>query len=129
MTAYLTGSEILAAGSRACKFQVVVGENAQFEANVLRPSSTAFGTDAFPTLWDKAAAILHSFATTQTLLDGNKRTAWAAAWMFLIVNGAAPLWITTILDVDEAESLVMAVADGELDVPETAIRLRQLLPA
>ena len=129
MTAYLTGSEILAAGSRACKFLVVVGDNAQFAANVLRPASTAFGTDAFPTLWDKAASILHSFATTQALLDGNKRTAWAAAWMFLIVNGAAPLWITTVLDAEEAESLVTAVAGGELDVPETAIRLRELVPA
>ena len=72
---------------------------------------------------------MHSFATTQALLDGNKRTAWAAAWMFLIVNGAAPLWITTVLDAEEAESLVTAVAGGELDVPETAIRLRELVPA
>lgn len=128
MITYLTGPEILAVGSRACKFQVTVGEPAQFDANVARPASSAFETDAFVTLWEKAAALLHAFATTQTQLDGNKRTAWAATWTFLIINGAAPLWITTALDVDEAEALVLAVAHGQLTVTQVAALLCKLVP-
>lgn len=72
MTLYLRGDEILLVGSIACGFDVHVVEPAQFKANVNRPATSAFGHDAYPTLRDKAAALLHSFVTTQTLPDGNK---------------------------------------------------------
>lgn len=41
---------------------------------------TVFGLDAYPTLLTKAAALMKSLARNHALLDGNKRTAWAAAW-------------------------------------------------
>jgi death-on-curing protein len=75
MTVYPTSEEVLLVGSIACGFNVEVGEPAQFAANIARPATSAFGQEAFRTHWDKAAALLHSFATTQTLIDGNKRTA------------------------------------------------------
>jgi death-on-curing protein len=85
-----------------------------------RPRSTAFGGDAYPSLHDKAAALLHSMARTQPLVDGNKRLALAATIAFHGVNG-----VRLILSNDEAYDLVMAVAVGDLDdVERIAERLR-----
>jgi death-on-curing protein len=83
-----------------------------------RPRSTAFGTDAYPTLALKAAALLHSIAGNHALVDGNKRLAWLATVVFLDLNGAA-----TALADDAAFALVMDVAAGAVDVPDIADRL------
>jgi death-on-curing protein len=55
------------------------------------------------------------------LLDGNKRAAWAGAWVFLEVNGER---LGEPLDVDSAERLVQSAAKGEIDVPDIAQGLR-----
>ena len=90
------------------------------ESAAVRPRSTAFGEDAYPSIHDKAAALLHSMARTQPLVDGNKRLALAATIAFHGVNG-----VRLILSNDEAYDLVMAVAVGDLDVVERiAERLR-----
>jgi death on curing protein len=85
-----------------------------------RPRSTAFGEEAYPSIHDKAAALLHSLARTQPLVDGNKRLALAATIAFYGVNG-----FRLTLSNDEAYDLVMAVAVGSLDdVVPIAERLR-----
>jgi death on curing protein len=83
-----------------------------------RPHSSAFGTDAYPTLVEKAAALLHSLARNDALVDGNKRLAWLATVVFLDINGR-----TVALDDEAAFELVMAVAEGSLDVEGIAARL------
>ena len=88
------------------------------ESAVARPRTNLFGEDAYPTLTTKAAALLHSICRNHALVDGNKRLAWLAATVFLDINGAA---VTP--SQDEAFELVMAVAEGTLDVPEIAERL------
>lgn len=81
------------------------------DAAVVRPQSSAFGDDAYPTLHLKACALLHSIVTNHALVDGNKRLGWLAATVFLDMNGR-----TVELDDDEAFQLVLSVAEGELDV-------------
>lgn len=83
-----------------------------------RPRSTAFGMDAYTTLHQKAAALLHSLAQNHVLLDGNKRLAWLATATFLDMNGH-----TVTMDDNAAFALVMEVAQGRLDVEEIAMRL------
>jgi death-on-curing protein len=83
-----------------------------------RPRSTAFGTEAYATLEQKAAALLHSLARNHVLIDGNKRLAWLATAVFLDLNGRS-----AILDDAAAFALVMEVAQGALDVDEIAARL------
>ena len=88
--------------------------------------TSAFGQEAFRTHWDKPAALLHSFATTQTLIDGNKRTAWAASWLFLRLNGA----VTNLqgrVDPDLGEKFVLAIAKGQKDIPEIADGLQRFV--
>lgn len=86
-----------------------------------RPQATAFGDDAYPGAWEKAAALLQSLACNHPFTDGNKRTAWLAAVTFLAVNGHP---LEQPLDEDAAEELVLAVATGAIrDVPAIASAL------
>jgi death-on-curing protein len=80
------------------------------ESALARPQASAFGSDAYPELHTKAAALLHSVASNHGLVDGNKRLALAATIAFLGING----WRLTLTN-DEAYDLVIAVASGELD--------------
>jgi death on curing protein len=84
-----------------------------------RPSSSAFGADAYPTLALKAAALLHSVARNHALVDGNKRLAWLATVVFLDVNGSRPQ-----LSEDAAFDLVIEVAESAADLEQIAERLR-----
>ena len=83
-----------------------------------RPRSSAFGTQAYATLVEKAAALLHSLASNPALVDGNKRLAWLATVVFLDINSR-----TVELDDEAAFGLVMAVAEGSLDAEAIAARL------
>jgi len=81
MNQYLTTDEIQSFNSH------FVGEGklrdfGALEAAVLRPQSSAFGEDAYPTIHEKAAALLHSLARNHPFVDGNKRTALAATTTF-----------------------------------------------
>jgi death-on-curing protein len=48
---------------------------------------SAFGEDAYPTIFLKAAALMQSLAENQSFIDGNKRIAWFAGKAFLALNG------------------------------------------
>lgn len=86
-----------------------------------RPRATAFGEDAYPTVWEKAAALMQSLARNHAFVDGNKRTAWVAAITFLEVNGHL---LDDAFDQVAAEHLVLAVATGTVrDVPVAASEL------
>jgi death-on-curing protein len=90
------------------------------ESAAARPQATAFGEDAYPSIHDKAAALLHSVARNHPLVDGNKRLSLAATIAFYGLNG-----VQLTLSNDEAYELVMAIASGQLDdVASIAGRLR-----
>lgn len=81
-----------------------------------RPRSSAFGREAYASVADKVAALLHAIARNHALVDGNKRLAWAAARVFCLLNGR-----DLEMRVDEAEAMVVGVAAGTLDVPELTV--------
>lgn len=80
------------------------------EAAVARPRARAFGEDAYPSIHDKAAALLHSLVRNDALVDGNKRLGLAALIAFYGMNG-----VRFTSTNDEAYDLVMAVTAGEFD--------------
>lgn len=96
-----------------------VRDTALLEAAVGRPMLSAFGEDAYPTLPEKAAALLHSVARNHPFADGNKRTATVAALLFLEVNGQRVVW-----DAVDAVERIIQVAEGEQDAPDFAAWLR-----
>jgi death-on-curing protein len=84
-----------------------------------RPRASAFGEDAYPTLHDKAAALLEGIVRNHALVDGNKRLAWAAAVVFYDLNGFT---LDPPSD-DQAVELVVATAAGELELAALGRRL------
>lgn len=102
--------------------EVAVRDAGLLAAAAGRPQVTVFGDDAYPTMEDKAAALLHSLVRNHALVDGNKRLAWAATRVFCLLNGRDLAYT-----VDEAEALMLAAAAGGLDVPDIATWLRNHL--
>lgn len=102
--------------------EVAVRDIGLLASAAARPQTTVFGHDAYPTFADKAAALMHSLARNHPLVDGNKRLAWAGTRVFCLLNGR-----DLRLTVDEAEALVLGVAQGHMDVPEIARVLEEHL--
>lgn len=109
---YLTERDVMTVLA-ATGQEVQVRDFGLLSAAVARPRSSAFGEEAYPDPWVKAAALLHSLTRNHPFLDGNKRAGWNAAWTFIEVNAIGRL--ADDFDVDAAELLVLAVASGELD--------------
>jgi death-on-curing protein len=123
MISYLTTGDVLAiaeeigAGAELRDFGLL-------DSAVARPQASMFGQDAYPGVWEKAAALMHSVVANHPFVDGNKRTGLTAALAFLDLNGIA----TEPLDEDRAYDLTIAVASGKLtDVEEIAAGLRGLI--
>jgi len=115
---YLTLEELLHVAERTLG-TVELRDVGLLEAAAARPRASAFGEEAYPTLHDKAAALLHSLARNHSLVDGNERLALAATIAFYGVNG-----MRLTLTNDEAYNLVIDVAAGKADdVPTIAERL------
>jgi death on curing protein len=116
---YLTLPELLHVAEPTLGGKPQLRDVGLLESALARPQATAFGSDAYPDLEAKAAALLHSVARNHALVDGNKRLALASVIAFYGVNGRR-LTLTN----DEAYDLVMAVADGTRDdIQEIATRL------
>jgi death on curing protein len=90
---------------------------------LLRPKSQMSGVEAYPGLFEKAAALLHSLVVNHPLVDGNKRLGWMCTVVFLDFNGVEMVEA----DQDVAYGLVMDVAAGKLEeVTVSARALRSL---
>ncbi len=88
-----------------------------------RPQATAFGVEAYPELWSKAAALLHSLVKNHALLDGNKRLGWLATAVFLEINGMSVAHVSN----DAVYDYVIRVTTGGDDVGVIAAELQALV--
>lgn len=114
MTAYLTAGEVCAFNERLAGPDLLA-DFGLLESAVMRPQTTAFGADAYPSIHEKAAALLHSLARNHPFIDGNKRTAWASAAVFYKING-----YELAVGEDEIVAIMVDVAEGLRDVPAIA---------
>jgi death-on-curing protein len=80
------------------------------ESALARSKATVFGEDAYPSIHEKAAALLDSLVNNYALVDGNKRLGWVAVRLFYGFNG-----YTVSASEDEKVRLVLHVAANELD--------------
>ncbi len=85
------------------------------EMSWARPMQSVFGQDAYPSLQEKATALLHSIARNHPFADGNKRTATVAAIFMLAVNGFQIQW-----DAHAALKHIVEIAQGQINVPDFA---------
>ncbi|MGW0587268.1 type II toxin-antitoxin system death-on-curing family toxin [Streptosporangium sp. NPDC002607] len=120
MTRCLTVEQVLDLAELAIGATPELRDLGLLDSAVHRPQASMFGQEAYPDLFAKAAALLHSLAANHPFVDGKKRVAWVATVVFLAWNGRA-------IDTgdDEAYDLVIAVASGKLtEVDEIADVLR-----
>lgn len=116
---YMTVSEIYNINFTVTGGDTFVRDIHLLESAVKRPSLVVFGQEQFPTLVDKAAALMHSLAAHHLFADGNKRTAMIATQVFLERNGCATLW-----DDDTLEAYLLEVAQSQHTVEDVAGWLR-----
>lgn len=88
-----------------------VRELGLIDAAVNRPKATFDGENLYEGLFTKAGALFHSLAFNHAFLDGNKRTAVAAAAQLLYLNG-----YRLEADEKELEDFVVRVVEEHLDV-------------
>ena len=99
-----------------------IRDEALLAAAVFAPQSSFGGKSPYVDLIDIAAAYLFYLCRNHPFLDGNTRTAMAAAIVFLRLNGFDPA-----ADSDDWERLVLDVASGKIDREQTTRRLRKLV--
>lgn len=87
-----------------------------------RPRASAFGEDAYPDIWTKAAALLQSLLKNHPLVDGNKRLAWLSTAVFLGMNGHD----MTAAENDDVYDVVISIAAGQHEVAEITEMVRSL---
>jgi death on curing protein len=118
---YLTISELIYINgkilnnSRILSGKQEIRDIALLDAAMARPAASAFGEDAYPTLREKVAALLHSLTRNHPFTDGNKRTAAVAAIFMFAVNGQCVAW-----QPEEALDVIVNVAEGKRDVESLA---------
>ncbi|MBE0525991.1 MAG: type II toxin-antitoxin system death-on-curing family toxin [Candidatus Thorarchaeota archaeon] len=119
---YLTFDEIVKIHERM--IEVFGGESGILSENALEncvamPMMSIFGTETSSSLWSKAATLLLCIANRHPFVDGNKRTAWTAAKVFLRLNGFR---LTTTPE--DGESTVIGVVRGIIDQDDLADWIR-----
>ena len=112
---YLTASELYNINVEILDGDTLVRDLHLLDSAARRPMITLFGQPQFPTLIDKAAALLHSLAYHHLFMDGNKRTALQAVTIFLNLNGYDLTW-----DRQTEYDFILDVAQGKYDVPALA---------
>ncbi|GIH90836.1 type II toxin-antitoxin system death-on-curing family toxin [Planobispora siamensis] len=121
MTRFVTLEQGLRIARTATGGPIRVRDLGLLEAALLRPQTSMFGQDAYPDLFSKAAALLHSIIANHPFVDGNERAAWLTMYTFCAKNGVE----IDPADDDSAYDFVIAVASGRLtEVDEIADVLR-----
>jgi len=87
MVRYLSAADIYVINENIVGHRPEVRDRRLLRSAADRPLIKVFGEEQFPTIVDKAAALLHSLAYHHLFGDGNKRTAQEAVEMFLEANG------------------------------------------
>jgi len=97
------------------------------ESAVAAPQASYGGRPLMRDVVEIAAAYLYYLCRNHPFADGNKRTALAAALVFLEANGRLPDAGLPGRRIDGWEALVVEVAGSKLDRKQTTLRLRRLL--
>jgi death-on-curing protein len=94
-----------------------VRDMALVESAIHRPQNIA--ADGDPDIADLAAAYAHGISSNHGFLDGNKRTAFVTAYVFLLDQG-----YDLMAGDQEAVTTMLAVAAGEVSEIELAVWFR-----
>ena len=119
---FLSAADVYSINERVLGKRPTVINRHLLRVAVSRPYTRMFGQEAYPTLVDKAAALLHSLAHDHLFADGNKRTARLAVQRFLHLHGGAVTWTD-----EQAYTLILEIAKGDCDVKAVAESLAEFV--
>ncbi|MEP6512693.1 MAG: type II toxin-antitoxin system death-on-curing family toxin [Parafilimonas sp.] len=90
------------------------------ESAIARPFQTFGGIDLYTSVFEKAAALLESLIKNHPFVDGNKRTGFLAAFVFLHRNN-----FEIIAEQENAYDFVIKVGSSQLTFEEIVDWLQQ----
>lgn len=92
-----------------------VKEPGLLESAVHRPQSSVFGEEAYPTIFEKAAALFEPLGQNHPFHNANKRTAFTALVIFLRYNGQ-----NFKMDTKKAEDFTVDMVNHRFDRQQAA---------
>lgn len=95
-------------------------DKGMFESAIYRPFATFAGSDLYPDIYLKAGALIQSVVKNHPFVDGNKRTGYSSAYIFLKRNG-----IDLSVKKVEAIKFMIFVANENLSVDEISSWLKK----
>jgi len=120
---YLTPQQILAIHDRMIKLfggSNGVRDIGLLESAAARPQASFDSVDMYETIFEKAAALLHSLLKNHPFVDGNKRTAVASTGIFLKLNNYR------LMNQHEKElEFALKVEDESLSFEDIAVWLKK----
>ncbi|MCM3041515.1 type II toxin-antitoxin system death-on-curing family toxin [Paenibacillus motobuensis] len=99
---------------------VGVKDGGMLESAVFRPQSSAFGEEAYPSLFGKAAALFQSLGQNHAFQNANKRTAFTALVIFLRLNGCS-----FVMDQKAAEDFTVNMVNHHYEFQELTQVIQQ----
>jgi death-on-curing protein len=116
MIRYLTRAEVLfihQAALTANGGMPGLRDLALLDSAIAQPQMSFGGSDLYPTVIEKAAALGFSLMNNHPFVDGNKRVGWVAMRTFLIVNG-----VTVRFMEQDGVRTALAIAAGQVSRAE-----------
>ncbi|MFD2658509.1 type II toxin-antitoxin system death-on-curing family toxin [Gracilibacillus thailandensis] len=125
MVRYLTEKEVIFINSIVIQKytpgeQQGVKDVGLLQSALHRPKQTVFGQDAYPTIFDKAAALFASLTQNHSFHNANKRTGFSAMKQFLWLNG-----YNLIANQREAVEFTVMVVKEKPEISEIAEWIEQ----
>lgn len=120
MTRYLTAKELMLINGLVIERYTPterkgIKDFPLFDSALNNPRQSAFGEDAYPTIWEKAAILFATIGQNHGFFSANKRTGFASMKQFLWVNG-----YTLTVGESDAENYTMHVVLNKPPVVEIA---------
>ncbi len=92
----------------------------RLEAVLATQTQTVMGDEAYPTIYEKSAAVIMGIIANHPFIDGNKRTAMLAGLTLLSINNTQ-----FVANPGEIEDFAVKIATEHLAVPDIANWLKE----
>jgi death-on-curing protein len=86
----------------------------------MRPQTTFGGKDLYPSVFEKAAVLMHSLIINHSFIDGNKRTGTVSALVFLEINR-----FRVSVDQKELTDISLEIVSKNMNVKSVAMWLKR----
>ncbi|MCL4254970.1 MAG: type II toxin-antitoxin system death-on-curing family toxin [Anaerolineae bacterium] len=110
---FISASDIYVINQTVVGHDPIVLNRHLLQSAAKRPYTRMFGQEAYPSILEKAASLVHALAHDHLFADGNKRTAQIALEQFLANNGYQPAWTP-----EQSYSIILEIAKGKCEIPQ-----------